>query len=257
MEGTASAALHIVDTVPRARIAASYTGNLPRVSFWEAKRLAAEKNGSLISAKRMVNLFKLVSTLSCSDSTILKEFEGGIRLNSPNFNWFFEGTSRKELAATVAGTSPAWVDAIVLLGPFPEQVSTFGKEENRTVLELPRHLVGLSDIMLLDSGSFTDERDANEKRVKVAEGAEPMLLGERSGGATLFLDEKGNFTHSSEHSKRKTDPRIPVFIHTNAERISRLICGITSTMRDTNESLAIRLSTLNENERMGAVFEFP
>lgn len=259
MEGTARA-LHVVESLPRARIAASYAGNLPRVSFWEAKRMAAEKNGSLISARRMVNLFKVVSTLSSTDSTILKESEGGIRLNSQNFNWFFEGVSRKGLAALVASASPAWVDALLLLGPFPEQVSTFGKEENKTVLELPKHLVGLNDIMLLDSGSFRDERDSKEKRVKVSEDAKPIFLNERSGGSTLYLDEKGDFTHSSEHSKRKTDPMVPIFIHTNAERVSRLICAITSTPSESiggSQSLIIRLATINENTSMGAILEFP
>jgi hypothetical protein len=261
MEGTARAALHIADTVPRARIAASYSGKKPASSFWEAKKTAAELNGSLISAKRMVNLFKVASTLSSSDSTLLKEFEGGIRVNSPNFSWFFEGVSRKELASLVEGAGPAWVDALLLLGPFPEQVSRFGPEENRTVLELPKHLVNLNDIMLLDSGSFTDERGSKEKRVLVADNAEPVLLGERSGGTTLHLDEKGNFTHSSEHSKRKTDPMVPVFIHTQAERVSRLVCAITSTPSEGgvggSKSLIIRLAALNEHERMGAIIEMP
>jgi hypothetical protein len=258
MEGTARA-LHVVDNLPRARIAASYTGNAHRISFWEAKRMAAEKNGNLISARRMVNLFKVVSTLSSSDSTILKEYEGGIRLNSPNFNWFFGGVSRKDLASLVASASPAWVDALLLLGPFPEPVSTFGTEENRTVLELPRHLVGSNEIMLLDSGSFTDERDSKEKRVKVSEGAEPIFLSERSGGSTLYLDEKGEFTHSAAHSKRKTDPIVPIFIHTNAEKVSRLICAITSTPSEeagSPRSFIIRLATLQENSSMGAIFEF-
>jgi hypothetical protein len=259
MEGTARA-LHVVDSLPRARIAASYTGNLSRVSFWEAKKMALEKNGSLISAKRMVNLFKLISTLSSSDSTVLKEFEGGTRLNSPNFSWFFEGVSRKELPALVASASPAWVDTLLLLGPFPEPINTFGTEENKTVLELPKHLVNLSDIMLLDAGSFTDERNENEKRVRVAEGAKPIFLSERSGGSALYLDEKGEFTHSSVHSKRKTDPTVPIFIHTQAERISRLICAITSTPSDGprgSQSLIIRLATIAEHTGMGAVFEFP
>lgn len=259
MEGTARA-LHVVDSLPRARIAASYTGNLSRVSFWEAKRMALEKNGNLISARRMVNLFKVVSTLSSSDSTILKEFEGGIRLNSPNYNWFFEGVSRKGLAALVSSASPAWVDALVLLGPFPEQVSAFGPDDNKVILELPKQLVGLNDIMLLDSGSFTDERGSKEKRVKVSEDAKPIFLSERSGGSTLYLDEKGDFTHSSVHSKRKTDPTVPIFIHTQAERVSRLICAITSTPSDGprgSQSLIIRLATINENTSMGAILEFP
>lgn len=259
MEGTARA-LHVVENLPRAKIAASYTGKTSRVSFWEAKRMAAEKNGSLISAKRMVNLFKLTSTLSSSDSTLLKEFEGGTRLNSPNFKWFFEGVPRKELAAQVASTSPAWVDALLLIGPFPEQANAFGPKDNRTVLELPKGLVNLSDIMLLDAGSFTDERNSNEKRIRVAEGADPIFLSEKSGGSTLHLDDKGNFTHSEEFSKRKTDPMVPIFIHTQAERVNRLICAVTSTPSDSaggSKSLIIRLATLAEHTSMGAVLEFP
>ena len=222
--------------------------------------MAAEKNGTLISAKRMVNLFKLASTLSSSDSTILKEFEGGIRLNSPNFNWFFENVSRHDLAAMVAATSPAWVDALLLLGPFPEQVNTIGPADNKVILELPKQLVGLNDIMLLDSGSFTDERDSKEKRVRVAEDAKPIFLSERSGGSTLYLDEKGDFTHSDEHSKRKTDPMVPIFINTNAERVSRLICAVTSTPSEGvggSKSLIIRLATIADHTGMGAILEFP
>lgn len=255
MEGTARA-LHVVDGLPRSKIAATYSGNLSKISFWEAKKRASENGGNLISANRMVNLFKAALTLSSSDTTKLKERDNGLELTSPNFSCFFENLSRKELAAVITSASPAWVDAVLLIGEFKEESTTIETKEKTTIIELPRRLLGKRGIMLFDSGSFIDERSANLERIKIPDDSEPILT--RDG--VLYLDMEGNFTKSPEFSKRKTDPAIPIFVHTQAEKISRLICGITSVPSDgpgNTQSLVLRLATINEGVRMGAVLEFP
>ncbi|MEM4272319.1 MAG: hypothetical protein QXH30_01910 [Candidatus Bilamarchaeaceae archaeon] len=260
MEGTAKSP-QAGSSVRRAQIAAAYAERVSALSFWDAKKRASESGATLISAKRMVNLFKVASTLSTSDSTLLKEFEGGLRVSSPNFSWFFDGVSRKDFAPLISAASPAWVDALLLRGPFPEQTSTFGTDDGKVVLELPKGFVGLREVMLFDSGSFTDEREEGRKMVRVSEDAKPVFLGERYGSSTLYLDEKGDFTHSSQHSRRKTDPLVAVFIHTHAEKASRLVCAISSLPSEGgvrgSTPFIIRLSTLSEHERMGAILEFP